>query len=109
MKYILLGMALLSFSVSAAYQSGNISGYIPYSNGHKEIIIFKLNNNVAEGCNTTGRFAMDSNSPRYKATLSAIIAAFHSQTKVRVKYTPTCDSWGNSADAELICVGNIDC
>ncbi len=110
MRLITLLSTALSFSVSAVTaQSGQLTGYIPYSSDDKEIIIFKLQNNVVEGCNTTGRFAMDSRSPRYKATVAAIISAFHSQTPIVVKYLPTCYSWSNSADVAFVCVGNINC
>ncbi|GAB6262567.1 hypothetical protein [Photobacterium sp. 53610] len=108
-KRIATLIALTSFSVNASVQSGVISGYIPYSHEQKEIIIFQLNNNVAQGCNTTGRFAMDSTSPRYPATLSAVLAAYHSKSPIRVNYLDTCNAWGNSADVDYICVGDVAC
>ncbi|MGF1708952.1 hypothetical protein [Enterovibrio baiacu] len=111
MKFLILPLtlAVMSFQASAAWKTGEITGYIPYSEGLKEIIIFKLNENPIGGCNTTGRFAMDSNSPRYKASVTAIISAFHSKTPVRVNYLSTCNSWVNSADASFICIGSINC
>jgi hypothetical protein len=93
----------------AETQQSTISGFIPYSSGDKRILIFKLDGNVTGGCNTTGRFAIDDTSPRYEATLSAVLASYHAQTKVRVNYFPTCNAWGNSADINFICVGDINC
>ena len=104
--FVLLLLVNISF---AATQSGKVSGFLPYSSGDKKIIIFKLVNNVSEGCNVTGRFAMDDSSPRYQATLSSVIAAFHAQSTVNVNYLNTCNAWSNSADVNYICVGNINC
>ncbi len=93
MRFITL-VVVLSFSVSAvsSTQSGQITGYIPYSSGDKEIIVFKLKNNVVKGCKTTGRLAIDSRSLRYRATVAAVMSAFHSQTPIVVKYLPGCHS-----------------
>lgn len=110
MKIIFLITVILYSNISLAItQSGKITGYVPYSSGGKEIIIFKLENNVSSACNSTARFAMDNTLPRYKATLSAVIAAFHSQSTIKVNYLSSCNAWGNSADVNYICVGNINC
>jgi hypothetical protein len=109
-KYLLLVISLIFSSAAfSARLSGTVEGYIPYSSGEKEILIFKLANSATGGCNTTQRFAIDSNDKKYKATLSAILAAFHSKTTVAVDYLPSCNAWGNSADIRYICVGNINC
>jgi hypothetical protein len=39
--------------------SARLSGYIPYSSGEEEILIFKLSKISTGGCNTTQRFAID--------------------------------------------------
>jgi hypothetical protein len=111
MKHTAITILLLAISsnIFAAKQSGTITGFIPYSTGTKEILIFKLKDNISGGCNTTGRFAIDSTSVRYKATLSAVIASYHAQTPIKVEYKQTCNSWGNSADISFICVGDISC
>ena len=82
---------------------------MPWSSGDNEVLIFKLKENHIAGCNTAGRYSIDSSNKKYKATLSAIIAAFHAQTNVTVTYLPTCDYWHNSADVNHICVGDINC
>ncbi len=101
---------LAALSALAGTQSGKITGYVPYSNGQKEVLLVKLENidEVERGCNTTARFAMDSDSPKFKATQAAVIAAFHSQTEVKVKYSETC-TYAASWDISFICVGNINC
>ena len=115
MKIALIILALfVSTSTFAAKQSAKVTGFIPYSSTVKEILLFKLEGNVydpvgGEGCNTSGRFGIDSTNLKYKATLSAIIAAFHAQSTVTVHYLDTCDAFGNSADVKYICVGTINC
>lgn len=109
MRAFILLIMTFTLPVFAASQVGEITGYIPYSSGSKTIMIFKLKNNVVNGCNTTGRFAIASTSPRFKATEAAVLAAFHSKTPVRVAYLNSCNAWGNSADVNYICVGDINC
>jgi len=112
MKGIILGILLLVGMPSVALaekQSGVVKGYIPYSSGGKEILIFNTTNSVAIGCNATARFAIDNTSLRYKATLSVVIAAFHSQKEIVVDYLPSCNVWGNAADIRYICIGEIAC
>jgi hypothetical protein len=43
----------------SARLSGTVEGYIPYSSGEEEILIFKLSKISTGGCNTTQRFAID--------------------------------------------------
>ena len=100
---------LVTTTSFAARQTGVVQGYVPYSDGDREILIFKITNNVSEGCNATGRFAIDNTSLRYKSTLSAIIAAFHSKEEISVEYLSSCNAWVNSADVNFICVGDINC
>jgi hypothetical protein len=106
---IILTSLLFSSSIFAERQSGSVVGYIPYSNGDKEILIFKLEGNVSGGCNVTARFAIDNTSLRYKTTVSALIAAFHSKAPIAVDYLSSCNSWGNAADVNFIWIGNINC
>lgn len=108
-KMLILFFSLISTSAFANFHSGEISGYIPYSQDSRKILIFKVTGMKGQGCNTTSRFAIDSNSLKYDATVSAIMAAFHSKTPVRVRYYDTCKAWGNSADVSHLCVGDISC
>ncbi|WP_419811821.1 hypothetical protein [Bacterioplanoides sp.] len=109
MRYFALFFMLFSNSVLAERLSGKIEGLIPYSSGDHEILIFKLDNNRTGGCNTTERFAIDSSSKKYTATLSSVLAAFHSKTSIVVEYKNSCNYLGNSADVNFICVGSINC
>ncbi|MEZ8142133.1 hypothetical protein A1OO_19385 [Enterovibrio norvegicus FF-33] len=102
-------LLLFSSTAIAERQSGQITGYIPYTNDGKKIIIFQITSNVSGGCNTTGRFAVDSLSPIYEGTISAVIAAHHAQSPVTIIYTQSCKAWDNSWDAQGVCVGNIPC
>lgn len=110
MKLIILLCGIFLSSVAIAEkQSGQIQGYFPYHTGQKEILFVKLNNNVSGGCNTTARFAIDSNSQGYKSTQASIMAAFHAKTTIHVNYSATCSSYNNVYDINYICVGDIDC
>ena len=108
-----VAFALLVFHVAlanAGSQAGRISGFVPYTNFvGREILIFKLENNPSSGCNASGRYAIDSSSPHFKATQAAIIAAFHAQTDVFVVFTESCNTWVNAWDVAYVCTGTINC
>ena len=108
-KYISVLLVAAAFSTNAEWQEGEISGYVPYSVGDKELIIFKLKDNVIKGCNVTGRFSIDDSSQRYKSTLTAIMSAYHAKSTIKVNYSESCNAWSNSFDANYICVGDINC
>jgi hypothetical protein len=109
-----LTMAMLAVCVAGASgqtlsQTGKITGYIPYESGGKQIFLFQVQGVAAAGCNSTGRFALDSNALKFKATQAAVMAAFHSQSDVTVLYTQTCAAWSNSYDMSAVCVGTLAC
>lgn len=110
-KNISLFIIGLSFSIPslAGYNTGKISGFIPYQNGTKSVLIFNLENNVSGGCNMTGRFVLDGDDPKFKGSQATVIAAYFNATPVTVLYRDTCLTWGNSADVEAICVGVTPC
>jgi hypothetical protein len=62
---------------------------------------------LAYGESRSGRFAIDSSSLHFKATVAAIVSAFHSQSQVFVAYSdgPSCLAWSNAADIHYVCVG----
>lgn len=107
--YLVLSALLVPMKVLASSQASIVEGYIPVSSGGKETLIFKLKDNVVEGCNSTGRFAISEDNLRYRATFSAVVAAFHAQTPVEVKYFSSCNAWSNSADVNFVCIGDINC
>ena len=110
MKYLIVALSVLfSGPAFCAVHTGEVIGYLPYSSAGKEILVFKLSNNVSGGCNSSARFAIDDTSLRYKNTVSAVMAAFHSKTTIKVDYLSTCNAWGNSADIAYICVGEVGC
>jgi hypothetical protein len=113
MKKIFLAMFLMlssfSYGQEQLLQTGKITGYIPYEFEGKEVFVLQLEGNVSGGCNTTGRFAIDSSQLKFKATRAAVMAAFHSQTPVTVFYNQTCNSFVNTWDVRWVCVGNLPC
>ncbi len=110
MKKTLCAVLCLCATLAVAQsQTAKVTGYIPYENGGREIFLLKLQSNVAGGCNTTARFAIDSTALRFKGTQAAVMAAFHTQTDVTVSYTQTCGAWGNAWDISYVCVGSAAC
>ena len=108
----LILFALLPAWAVAGSQSGKIIGYMPYSDGSTgsaEILLIKLDSSVISGCNTTGRLVLSSTSVSFKSSQAAIMAAYHSQSVVKVNYNETCTRWPNSWDANYVCVGNVNC
>lgn len=101
---------MASFSVYAGSGSGKIIGFIPYANGVHEIIIIKVENNSGmPTCNTTTRFAMKENNPKYQGTKSAALAAYLAGTSVVVRGENNCSAWGNAESILALCLGDIPC
>lgn len=108
-KLIMFALALASSGAFAERQTALIGGFVPYSKDSAEVMIFKLQGNVVAGCNTAGRFVISSADKKYKATVSAVMAAFFANKPVTVEYLPSCNVISNSADVAHICVGTINC
>ncbi|PUE41087.1 hypothetical protein B9Z49_21190 [Limnohabitans sp. 2KL-51] len=108
-KHLVAILCCFAAVASAQFQTAKVTGYIPYESGGRQIFIFQLEGNASGGCNTTSRFAVDSNSLKFKGTQAAIMASFHTQTDVTVVYAQTCGAWVNSWDVVAACVGNIPC
>lgn len=109
-KRLFLFITLFTSSVYAGTGTGTVTGYIPYSNGNAEILLFKTSTITdTQNCNTIQRFAIDSNNPRFKNTVAAVMAAYAAGSPIIVRGLNTCNVLGNSEDASYICVGNIPC
>ncbi len=107
---IIAFLLLITEACLAGSATGKIVGYIPYSSGNEEIMFIKVENITgAASCNTTSRFTMRSNNPRYKATQAAALAAFMAGTTVKAKGLDSCNNWGNSEDLNYVCLGSIPC
>jgi len=104
---LIVGLSHNAFSYNT--QLGNLDGYLPYSNGTKEIFFFKLDSTSASGCNGTNRYAIDSDHKNFKSVVSAVMASFHSKTPIRVRYEETCNTFSNAFDSSYICIGDIPC
>ena len=104
--FLLLGSPLAS---CVEFQGGKVTGYIPSDLNGKLLLLVRLEGNVSGGCNTSGRFAIDSSLPRYKSILVALMGAYHAQTPVMIAYTQTCNAFGNSWGIDYVCIGNVPC
>ena len=111
MKYITISLAILFSATSfAGTASGKITGYIPYSTGQNGLFFIKVENAVnTPTCNTTTRFTMRNDNPKYNSTNAAVLAALMAGTTVVVKGNGTCDNFGNSEDLAYICLGSTPC
>ena len=109
MKKLLILCLFFPAVTFADRQTGYITGYVPTFDGEQEVFIFKLEDNVIDGCNTTGRYAIGSASATYNTIKTSVVAAFHGKAKVTVEYDGSCDVWSNSFDATRACFGTINC
>jgi hypothetical protein len=101
-------LALCCFLSAPAFASeiiGRVVGIMPLSSGTNELVIFRIENATASGCNTTARYAMSSANPKYKGTFATLLAAYHAGTQVRVWGAGTCATYGDSEDVSFICDG----
>ncbi|UTW46438.1 hypothetical protein KFE80_06045 [bacterium SCSIO 12696] len=87
--------------------SGKVSGYSVSIWSGKEIFLFKLDSSVSEGCNTTGRYAINSDSMQYKSIQAAIMSAYHGSSDVLVRANDVCTIIGNSYDVYGVRIGNM--
>ncbi|WP_020413340.1 hypothetical protein [Microbulbifer variabilis] len=104
----ILGL-LITQAVTAEFHTGEITGLIPYQNGTKEVLIIQMEGNPSGGCNTTARFAMDSDKVWFKTAQSVLLAALHAQSQIKVNYTASCNSQSNAWDIQYLCAGKISC
>lgn len=106
----LLG-CLMSASVLAGGAEGRVIGLMPYStNDGRELFFFKVETVTSLlGCNTTRRFSIPSDNPRYKGTFATILAAYHSGMSVKVYGSGTCNNWVDTEDLWFVCFGDAEC
>lgn len=111
MKSLILLYTLASTIVFAGEGTGEVTGVIPYtkSDGSRIFFVSVASKTNSPSCNTTNRFVFSDIDPSFDVSVSAIMAAFHSKTIVRIKGSGTCTYWSNAEDARYICVGDIPC
>ena len=112
MGKILLMISLVFFCspIFAGSAIGKTTGYFPYSKGNEELIFVKVENYTnVPACNVTSRFTMASSNPKFQSINSALLSAFISGIKVKIKGYSTCDNFSNSEDIKYICLGDIPC
>lgn len=107
----LLALYFIANSVLAGTGTGKITGIIPYTKSATEKLFFiavesKTN---SPDCNTTNRFVLSSKDQSYSEMVSAMMAAYHAKTPVKVTGKDNCDDWGNSEGIRYVCFGNIPC
>jgi hypothetical protein len=90
-------------------QTGKLTGYIPSQANGKQIFVVQLQGNVTGGCNSSARFAINSDSLSFKTTAAALMAAYHAQSDVTIFYSQSCTALGNAWDLGWACVGNVPC
>ena len=108
-RHLVWVLAFVAITANADMQIAKVVGFVPSSYAGKEILVFKLENNSTGGCNTTGRYVIDSSSLHFKATQASIVAAFHAQADVTVSYTQTCNLFPGVWDVSYVCTGAINC
>ncbi len=100
----------LSSIANAGEGNGKITGFIPYAKGNMEIILIKVENHTqTPTCNTTLRFSMREDNPKYQGTKAAALAAFMAGTPVKMLGENNCQAWGNAETIKALCLGNIPC
>ena len=114
MKKIFLILLVIIFAPLNAFsftelQTGKVIGYFPHQAGGNKVFFLKIENNVVGTCNTSGRFALSSTHVNYDAFVATIMTAYHSKEIVKIKYNETCNTFSNSYDLYLVCVGDISC
>jgi len=104
-------LILVSTFTYAGTGIGKITGVIPYVKSSGERIFFiKVDSTLdAPSCNETNRFALSDTKPHFDITVSAILAAYHSKSDVKVRGHGSCNYWSNSEDINYICFGDIPC
>ena len=108
-KHLAWVLALCATTAGADSLSGKIAGFGAGTYNGRETFVFRLEGTASGGCNSTGRYALDSLAPNYKTTVASIIAAYHAQADVFVNYSQSCNTFPNAWDANYICVGTISC
>lgn len=110
-KIVFLITVVFSTSHAQAYdlEGGFIKGYLPYAQGGREIFFFNVDSTVASGCNVTNRYAIDNTKDNFKSVVSAVMAAYHSKTAIKVRVIKECNVFPNAFDANYICVGDVPC
>lgn len=109
---IMISLLIIGLSAYAGGKvTGKITGYIPYGVGSDGLLFIKLDSSItgAPECNTTQRFTIKGNNPKYRAILAAVIASQVSGEQVRARGKGTCNNWSNSEDLDYICVGTTPC
>ena len=110
-KYLILALSLAATSLAwAGSGTGLVTGFVTgISNGTVVFLLSTQAQSNTPSCNTTQRFAMSANDPRYKETVAGVMSAQASGTPVYAVGLGTCTYLTNSEDLSYVCVGGIAC
>jgi hypothetical protein len=94
-----MALAIVCVSSLAGTGRGALLGALPYTCPGGECFFVQATSNTGlAACNTSGRFVMSASDPKYKTTVAALLAAYHSQTPVTLYGAGTCNTWSNAED-----------
>jgi hypothetical protein len=88
---------LAANSACCSVQTGTVTTIGSLTNG---IFFFTLNGPITNrgACNTSGRFALNTNNANHKTTMASILAAYIAEKQVQVIGLTTCTTWSDSDD-----------
>jgi hypothetical protein len=88
---------LVSNAVCCSIQNGTVTTIGSLTNG---IFFFTLSGPISNrgACNTSGRFALNTNNANHKTTMATVLAAYAAEKQVQVIGLTTCTTWPDSDD-----------
>ncbi|WFB46714.1 hypothetical protein [Vibrio coralliilyticus] len=110
-KSTLFFIGLLFFNSASAveyFRGRTIVGTGIYYSGAKSILFVDIDGDKSSmsSCATSGRFAIDSNTPNFKEMVSIAMTAYATKDKsVDLIVNTTCNHWSNSQDLLGIKIG----
>ena len=88
---------LAANSVCCSVQTGTVTTIGSLTNG---IFFFTLSGPISNrgACNTSARFALNTNNANHKTTMATILTAYAAEKQVQVVGLTTCTTWSDSDD-----------
>ncbi len=106
-----IALTLMTAAATAGTGTGIVTGYIPGNPNGVAIFVFSTStvSSPLASCNSTQRFAISSNDPKYRDTVAAILEAHATGTPVTALGTGNCTVLNNAEDLSYVCVGTVPC
>lgn len=91
--FLLMAMFFTNAPANSSFSITSVTGVVVHSNGN--VILVTLADHVtnAEGCNINNQMVIEKTHPFFKEMYSALLSAFHSETKIR-GWVNGCYLWG---------------